>query len=48
LNINKKFQFSFYDSLIIAAALRMKCVVLYSEDLHHDQLILGLKIKNPF
>jgi predicted nucleic acid-binding protein len=40
--------FSIYDSLIIAAALRAGCSILYSEDLHHGQAIEQLAIRNPF
>lgn len=32
LNIQSRYQFSFYDSLIIAAALEAGCKTLYSED----------------
>jgi predicted nucleic acid-binding protein len=47
--IADKYKFSFYDSLIIAAALECNCTALYSEDLHHNQLIENkLKIVNPF
>jgi predicted nucleic acid-binding protein len=38
----------FYDGLIIAAALRAGCSVLYSEDLHSGHRIEGLTIRNPF
>jgi predicted nucleic acid-binding protein len=40
--------FHFYDSLIVAAALRAGCSVLYSEDLQHGQMIERLTIRNPF
>ena len=43
-----RYKYSFYDSLIIAAALEAKCDVLYSEDLHHGQHIGQLRIENPF
>ena len=46
--LGKRYQFSFYDSLIIAAALKSKCKILYSEDLQHQQTIESLKIINPF
>ena len=47
--IAQKYRFSFYDSLIIAAALETGCNILYSEDMHHDQVIeKRLKIINPF
>lgn len=47
--IANRFQFGFYDSLIISAAIEAECSVLYSEDLHHGQEIMGLvRIQNPF
>lgn len=48
LNIQSRYKFSFYDSLIIAAALEAGCKTLYSEDLQHGQRIEGLTIQNPF
>ena len=48
LEISSRRQFSFYDSLIIAAALSAQCNILYTEDLQHDQEIKNLKIVNPF
>ena len=40
---------SFYDSLIVSAALECECLVLYSEDLQNGQMVDGkLKIANPF
>lgn len=43
-----RYKFSFYDSLIISAALECDCNLLYSEDLNHGQVIEKLKIINPF
>jgi predicted nucleic acid-binding protein len=40
--------FSFYDSLIVAAALEAGCKTIYSEDLQHNRKLHGLEIKNPF
>ena len=40
--------YSFYDSLIIAAALRAGCDILYTEDLQSGQKIQNLTIINPF
>ena len=46
--ISEKYQFSFYDSLIIAAALQTNCKILYSKDMQHEQIIENkLKIINP-
>jgi len=39
---------SFWDSLIIQAALREKATLLYTEDLQDGREIEGLLIKNPF
>lgn len=48
-DIAKQYQFSFYDSLIVAAALDSGCTTLFSEDLQHGQVINEmLVIKNPF
>ena len=43
-----RYGFSFYDSLIIAAALEAGCARLYSEDMQHGQQIQRLTIVNPF
>jgi predicted nucleic acid-binding protein len=49
LEIHQKYQFSFYDSLIVATALLNNCKILYSEDMHNGQLIDNqLLITNPF
>jgi len=40
--------FSFYDSIIIASALQGGCKTLYSEDMQHERVVLGLMIINPF
>jgi predicted nucleic acid-binding protein len=39
---------SFWDSLIVAAAEKSKCTVLYSEDLNHNQRIDSVTVINPF
>ena len=49
LDIMTKYQFSYWDSLILSAALENDCPVLYSEDLQHQQRIEDkLIIHNPF
>ena len=48
LHVVRRYQFSWYDALIVAAALQAKCGVLYSEDFQHGQLIGELQIQNPF
>ena len=39
---------SFWDALVVVAAARAGAAVLYTEDLHDGQEILGVRISNPF
>lgn len=48
LDVQDRYRYSFYDSLIIAAALDAGCDRLYSEDMQSGQRIDGLTIENPF
>jgi predicted nucleic acid-binding protein len=48
LSIQSETGYSFYDSLIVAAALEGQCRYLYSEDLHSGHTIRGVTIENPF
>jgi predicted nucleic acid-binding protein len=48
-SIADQYKFSYYDSLIISAAIESEASTLYSEDMHHNQLIENkLRIVNPF
>ena len=49
LELNRRYRYSYYDSLIIASALAAGATTLYTEDLHHGQTIDGiLRIVSPF
>ncbi len=49
IRICERYQYSYYDSLIISSAIDSGCKILYSEDMQHNQLIDGkLRILNPF
>jgi predicted nucleic acid-binding protein len=48
LQISERYEYSIFDSSIIAAALRSGANLLYSEDLQDGQRIGGLTIRNPF
>lgn len=48
VDICLKNHFSFWDSLILAAAIQSGCVICYSEDLTNGQIIEGVKVVNPF
>ena len=48
LDIQGRYGFSFWDSMIVASALEAGCTRLLTEDLQHGQVIEGLRIENPF
>ena len=48
LEIQETTGYSFYDSLIISAAIRGGCGILYTEDMQAGQMFRGVKINNPF
>ncbi len=45
---HRKYKTSFWDALIMVAALERKCSILFSEDFNHGQKMNGLVISNPF
>jgi predicted nucleic acid-binding protein len=48
LSIKTETGFSFYDSLILAAAMIANCSTVYSEDMNAGQKVRGVTIRNPF
>jgi len=48
LRLYERYRLSWYDSLIVAAALEAECSVLYSEDMRHGQAFGDLHVNNPF
>jgi len=48
LQLTHRHSLSWYDSLIVAAALEANCRVLYTEDLQHGQKFDNLRVQNPF
>lgn len=48
LDIQMKHGLSWYDSLIVAAALQAGCTRLLSEDMQHGRTFGALRIENPF
>ncbi len=48
LDLRVRYGYSFYDSLIVSAALEAGCTQLYTEDLQHGQRIGELTIVDPF
>jgi predicted nucleic acid-binding protein len=48
LDLARDHGLSFYDALIVAAALEAGCDTLYTEDMQHGRSLGGLTIINPF
>ena len=48
LGIKERYQLSYWDSAIIAAAMELGCHTLYSEDLNDGQVYAGIRVINPF
>jgi len=46
--IEEEYKFSWWDSLMVAAALKLKCGIFYSEDLQDGMKIGALNVCNPF
>jgi predicted nucleic acid-binding protein len=48
IHLQGRYRLSWYDSLIVAAAIQAECRVLITEDLQHGQRFGDLQIENPF
>ncbi|MFN0072453.1 MAG: PIN domain-containing protein [Chloroflexota bacterium] len=48
IELHRLHQLSFWDALIVQAAIQARCTRLYTEDLQHGHRIQGVEIVNPF
>jgi predicted nucleic acid-binding protein len=48
LHLQNRYQLSWYDSLIVGAAIHAECDLLLTEDLQHGQKFGTLHVENPF
>ena len=48
IDLHRLHQIAFWDALVVRAAQRANCSVLYTEDMQHGRRIDGLSILNPF
>jgi predicted nucleic acid-binding protein len=48
LRIQARSRLSWYDSLIVGAAIQAECELLLTEDLQHGQRFEALQVVNPF
>jgi predicted nucleic acid-binding protein len=46
--LHKQVQLSFWDAMVVQAAAELGCELLWSEDLNNEQVIRGVRIRNPF
>lgn len=46
--IKTRFKIRYWDATMVAAALKLGCHTLYSEDLNHGQDYGGVRVINPF
>jgi predicted nucleic acid-binding protein len=48
LGLSKRYGFSIWDGLVVAAAVEAGCSKLLTEDMQHGQVVEGVRIENPF
>jgi predicted nucleic acid-binding protein len=48
LDIKSRYQTSYWDAAILAAAAKGRCTELLSEDLNPGQTYAGVRVINPF
>jgi predicted nucleic acid-binding protein len=48
LHLHAQGGLSWYDSLIVSAAIQARCDLLFTEDLQHGQRFGTLQVRNPF
>jgi len=48
VDIQQRYQISFWDSMILQSALQLECSLLWSEDLNPGQVYESVKLINPF
>jgi len=48
ISLSQRHRLSFWDALVIRAAVTGGCEVLLSEDLQHGQEVDGVRVENPF
>lgn len=48
VDIHKKYQISYWDSLIVSAAERAGCAEIVTEDLSDGQIYHDIRVRNPF
>lgn len=48
IELQSRHQVSFWDAMVIQAAIESDCSILWTEDMNHGQTIGGVRLLNPF
>jgi len=48
IDLQQRYQLSFWDAMIVNSALTLDCAILWSEDLNHLQTYQQVRVQNPF
>ncbi len=48
VNLQQRYQISFWDAMILQSALHLECSLIWSEDLNPGQVYESVKLVNPF
>ena len=48
IELQQRYQISFWDAMIVNSALALDCTTLWSEDLNHLQIYQQVQVQNPF
>jgi predicted nucleic acid-binding protein len=48
IDLQQRYQLSFWDAMIVWSAAQLDCVTIWSEDLHPGQVYEGVQLLNPF
>jgi predicted nucleic acid-binding protein len=48
VELARDYGFSFYDALIVAAAIQLNCAELLTEDMQDGCIVMNLTLRNPF
>ena len=48
IELQQRYQISFWDAMIVNSALTLDCAILWSEDLNHLQTYQQVRVQNPF
>jgi predicted nucleic acid-binding protein len=48
IDLHQQFEISFWDAMVIQSARRLRCRLLWSEDLTHGRTYAGVTVRDPF